>query len=86
MFIVSDALSPCKQNRCFPCSPMLCIAGRCLGLPSAATLTKARREKCIVVLLTCYATGSYEKNTVSHKSLALPAACDSKSFLQAEAA
>ena len=59
---------------------------RCLGLPSASTLTKARREKCIVVILTGYATGSCEKITVPHKSLALPATCGSKSFLKAEAA
>ena len=58
---------------------------RCLGLPSAATLTKARREKCIVVLLIGYATGSCEKNMVS-QSLVLPAACGSRSFLKAEAA
>ena len=38
---------------------------RCLGLPSVSTLTKARSEKCIVVLLIGYATGSCEKNNGS---------------------
>jgi len=59
---------------------------RCLGLPSASTLTKAKREKCIVVILTGYATGSCEKIMVPRKSLALPTAYGSRSFLQAEAA
>ena len=62
------------------------LAQCCLGLPSASTLTKARREKCIVVLLTGHATASCEKNMVPHKSLALPTACGSRSFLKAEAA
>ena len=72
--------------RKFPHEPRKRRVLRCLGLPSASTLTKARREKCIVVLLTGYATGSCEKNMVPHKSLALPTACDSKSFRKAEAA
>uniref|UniRef100_UPI003FED9276 hypothetical protein n=1 Tax=Candidatus Fimivicinus sp. TaxID=3056640 RepID=UPI003FED9276 len=57
-----------------------------VGLSSAFTLTEAKREKCIVVILTSYATGSCEKIMVPHKLLALPTACGSKSFLEAEAA
>ena len=79
----------CSFPRCagkFPHEPRKRRVLRCLGLPSASTLTKARREKCIVVLLTGHATASCEKNMVPHKTLALPTACGSRSFLKAEAA
>ena len=72
--------------RKFPHEPRRRQVLCCLDLPSASTLTKARREKCIVVLLTGYATSSCEKIMVPHKSFALPTACGSRSFLEAEAA
>ena len=81
-----EAFSFPRCARKFPHEPRKRRVLRCLGLPSAATLTKARREKCIVVILTGYATGSCEKNMVPHKSLALLTACGSKSFLEAKAA
>ena len=81
-----EAFSFPRCARKFPHEPRKRRALRCLGLPSASTLTKARREKCNVVLLTGYTTGSCEKNMVPHKSLVLPTACGSRSFRKAEAA
>jgi len=59
---------------------------RCLGLPSAATQKKVKRENSLVIQMTDYAAASCVKKCGFTKKLTLKIDCAPNSFLQAEAA